>query len=459
MKVLLAGGRGPHAPPTRLFCILVILTGLLCISSVTALGVSGSKFMATMPPGSVATHTITLSIEGGAEPLDVQAEVMGFSNTPEGSYLPLSAEKDTGPYSARTYITLDKTQVRLNPGTPETIKATIRVPENAGSGGRYAMIYVHSLLQGQKSFGFLTGVTIPVMITIPGDAPVESGTIKDISVGEIATGQPFIVTTSYQNTGNHHYYGLKNSVVISSAGGVIATGSFGPAAWAIVPGSTVQIKIPVQTPLPIGSYTVVSTITREDGTVLDSKTVNFEVATPFTPPPTSTTITLTPQSEGVLVSPDGRYSVTFPAGSVLSNVDVTLRPLQISMLPSGAEPIQTGSSIFAVEGLAGLLAKPANVRVKYSLDDLRILHGDASSLKLARFDAGGNAWTVLPTTREGDTLVTQSDRMGTWAVVSAPGGAGVPGIDTNTLMIIGGIIGVIAIILIAFMLKKKKTKP
>jgi len=459
MKVFCAG-EGSLAPSlSRLLYIIVILSGLLCISSVSALGVTGSKFMATMPPGSSTTHTITLTIEGGAEPLDVQAEVMGFSNSPDGSYFPVSPAEDTGPYSARTYITLDKAQVHLKPGTPETIKATISVPENAGSGGRYAMIYVHSLLQGQKSFGFLTGVTIPVMITLTGDTPVESGAIQDISVGEIATGQPFIVTTRYQNTGNHHYYGLKNSIVISSAGGNIATGSYGPAAWAIIPGSTVQIKVPVNTPLPVGSYTVQSTVTKEDGTVLDSKSKNFDVALPFTPPPSSTTITLTPQAEGVLVSPDGRYSVTFPAGSVLSNVDVTLRPLQSSMLPSGIEPVQAGSSTFAVEGLAGLLAKPATVRVKYSEDDLRVSHGDANALRLARFDAGGNAWTVLPTERSGDTLVAQSDRMGTWAVVSAPGGAGVPGIDTNTLIIIGGFIGVIVLILVVFMLKKKKSIP
>ncbi|MEM2124128.1 MAG: hypothetical protein QXL43_02185 [Methanolinea sp.] len=184
--------------------------------------------------------------------------------------------------------------------------------------------------------------------------------------------------------------------------------------------------------------------------------MDFKVALPFTPPPTSTTITLTPQAEGLLVSPDGRYSVYFPAGSVLSNVDVTLRPLQASMLPSGAEPVQASSSIFAVEGLAGLLAKPATVRVKYSGDDLRVAGGDASALGLARFDAGTNAWTILPTERSGDTLVAQSDRMGVWAVVHAPGGAGVPGMVPGTLVIVGGIVGVVVLVLVVVALRRKK---
>lgn len=126
------------------------------------------------------------------------------------------------------------------------------------------------------------------------------------------------------------------------------------------------------------------------------------------------------------------------------------------MLPSGTVPITTGSSTFVVEGLAGLLAKPAIVRVQFSEDDLNAAQGDANALKLARFDAGGNAWTVLPTTRDGDTLTAQSDRMGTWAVVTSPGGTGGPGIETNTLMILGGIIGIIVIAIVALLLRKKK---
>jgi len=143
---------------------------------------------------------------------------------------------------------------------------------------------------------------------------------------------------------------------------------------------------------------------------------------------------------------------------VLSSVDVTLKPVLLDQIPSATEDITIGSSTFVVEGLAGLLAKPATVRVKYSEDDLRAAQGDAGSLKLARFDAGGNTWNVLSTTRDGDTLVARSDRMGTWAVVSAQGGAGI-GIDANMLMILGGIIAVVVILLVAFMLKKKKNSP
>ena len=458
MKVPTLPARGLHPPTFRFFFIVLLLLGLLCISPVSTLSVTGSKYMENLPPGSVALHGIHITAEQGDDPFDLHAEVMGFTNGPDGAYQPLTTKEDTGPYSARRFISLDRTQIRVEPGTSQEIKATITLPQDVGSGGRYAIIYLRSQPREQGQIGFITAVAVPVMITISGTEPLEAGTITGIMTGTIATGQPFTVTTGFQNTGNHHYYRLTDTVVVSDAHGVISTASVGPVPYAIVPGSVVQFKVPVDSPLPVGTYTVQSTVTKEDGTMLDQKSVNFEVAIPFTPPPTSTTITLTPQAEGVLVSPDGRYSVTFPAGSVLSSVDVTLKPVLLDQIPSATEDITIGSSTFVVEGLAGLLAKPATVRVKYSEDDLRAAQGDAGSLKLARFDAGGNTWNVLSTTRDGDTLVARSDRMGTWAVVSAQGGAGI-GIDANMLMILGGIIAVVVILLVAFMLKKKKNSP
>lgn len=447
------------SPPGGYIFISIFVAVLLCISPVSGLGVTGSKFMEMVPPGSEKVHTMMLSIEGTSEPLDVQAEVLGFRNGPDGAYLGVSPAEDTSPYSARTLVTLDRSLIRIMPGKPEALRATIAVPENAGPGGRYAIIYIHSDVQRTKSFGFISAVAVPVMVTVGGTDLVETGKITGISVGEITTGQPFIVTTSFQNTGNHHYYGITNTVHITGPNGVDIRESVGPMVWALIPGSTVDLKIPIKTPLAVGKYTIESTVTRDDGSLLDTMSKDFEVAVPFTPPPTSTTITLTPQSEAVLTSPDGRYSVTFPAGSVLSPVEVTLRPLPTSMLPSGSRPVVAGSSTFAVEGLAGLLAKPATVRVKYSEDDLRIANGDANSLKLARFDAGKNEWDILPTTREGDTLVAQSDRMGAWAVVFSPGeGAGGFGLDT-TLLIAGGIIAIVVIAIAVLAMRKKKDTP
>jgi len=458
MKVSTLPARGLHSPAFRFFFIVSLLVGLLCISPVSSLSVTGSKYMETLPPGSVATHGILIKAEQDDDPFDVHAEVMGFTNGPDGAYQPLSPEEDTGPYSARRYISLDRTQVRVEPGTSQEIRATIALPQDVGSGGRYAIIYLRSQLREQGQIGFVTAVAVPVMITVGGTEPVEAGTVTGVTTGKIATGQPFTVTTGFSNTGNHHYYRLTDTVVVSDAQGVISTASVGPVPYAIVPGSVVQFKVPVDSPLPIGTYTVQSTITKEDGTILDQKSVNFEVAIPFTPPPTQTTITLTPQAEGVLVSPDGRYSVTFPAGSVLSSVDVTLKPVVLDQVPSATGDMTIGSSTFVVEGLSGLLANPATVRVKYSEDDLRAAQDDVGSLKIARFDAGGSTWNVLPTTRDGDTLVAQSDRMGTWAVVSAQGDAGI-GIDANMLMILGGIIVVVVILLVVFVAKKKKNSP
>lgn len=411
--------RGPQSSFPYFFIIALILGGLFWIPATSALTVSGSKYMETLPPGAVDSHMITVGIDGTGVTTDVALEVMGFANSPDGSYTPLTAAEDTGPFSARTFITLDKNKVHLVPGTQETINATITVPQDATSGGRYAIIYIQSLPEEKGSVGIITAIAVPILITISGSQPIETGKISDLSVGKIVSGQPFTISTAVQNTGNHHYYHLTDTVEISGANGDIARGSVGPVAYAVIPGNTVQFKVPVDSPLTVGTYTVKSTVTKENGTILDQKSANFEVTNPFSPPPKPASITLAPQTEGNLVSPDGRYEVIFPAGSVVvGNVVVTLSPVPPENIPPSAGKMMLGTSCFVVTGIPGLLAKPATLKVKYSDADLRVANGDATLLNLARFDEGGNEWVVIPTTKDSGTLVGQSDRMGTWAVVA-----------------------------------------
>ncbi len=119
-----------------------------------------------------------------------------------------------------------------------------------------------------------------------------------------------------------------NEVIVTDANGnILADNSTPPSAYAIIPGNTVGFTVnPDLKNLPLGTYTVNSKVLLEDGRVLDNKTTTFAVKTNYIPPPTESSIKLTPGSAGNLVSPDGRYSVSFPQGSVLGDVNVTLKP-------------------------------------------------------------------------------------------------------------------------------------
>ncbi len=405
-----------------------MLVMLLLVAPVSGLSVSGAKYMGSIKPGGTDTHIISITLDPSESPGDMIAEVQGFGQDLDQSYKTLTPTDDRSPYSARSFITLDNSSVHVEPGTTKTITATIKLPQNTGAGGRYALIHIHAVPGAGQSFTL--GVIIPVMITVAGTTPTETGTISNINVRDITLGQPIKIVSTFQNTGNYHYYHAVNWVALKDASGNIVSNASSPlAGYAIIPGNTVQyIVTPDVKNLPAGTYTADSKILLEDGRVLDEKTATFEVKTNYVPPLTETNMTVSPGSPATLTSPDGRYSVSFPQGAVLGDVVVTLKPYskdKLSQAPAGAK---LGSTCFEITGLAGLLSKDATVRVKYSTDDLAAAGGDASQLKLSYWDAAQGKWAILPTQVDAGstTLTATTNHLSVWAVMvtSSTGGGG-----------------------------------
>ena len=374
--------------------------------------------MGSIAPGGTDTHVVTIDIGAGEPATDVAVQVAGFGQTPNGLYMPLDPANDASPYSALSFIKLDNSTLHLEPGTQQSVTATINLPQNAGPGGRYAIIYIHSI--PGKGASLATAVVVPVFITVAGTTPTETGSILQVATGTVTVGQPITVTTTFKNTGNYHYYNAINEVTVTdSNGALIANVSATPMDDAIIPGNTVQfVAQPDVQNLQPGTYTVDSKVLL-GGQVLDEKGTTLAVKTNYIPPATESNITVSPGSAATLTSPDGRYSVSFPQGAVISDVIVTLKPYptgQLHPAPSGAK---LGATSFEVAGLAGLLSKAATVKVTYSADDLAAAGGDASQLKLSYYDAAQGAWVILPTqvNTQDMTLTTTTNQLGVWAVM------------------------------------------
>ena len=176
-----------------------------------------------------------------------------------------------------------------------------------------------------------------------------------------------------------------------------------------------------------GTYTISSKVMLEDGTVLDEADSTFKIKTPYAPPPAVGNITLTPSSASTLTSEDGRISIYFPQGAAVIPVNVSLWNYAAEQLPSPPPDMNLTTTCFRVDGLTGLLAKEATVTVRYSADDLGKAGGDASRLRLARWDEGNSQWTVLKTKVDEGTMMlsASSNQMSIWAVVvGSPAAAG-----------------------------------
>src|SRR5512138_3918134 len=104
-------------------CLLLILP-----AGVSAIGVLGSKFMEPVAPGKTVIHTMKVSIGPQEEPTDITAELYGFGQRMDMGYSTISPAEDTSPYTARPFITLDKSSLHLEPGETKSINATISLP-------------------------------------------------------------------------------------------------------------------------------------------------------------------------------------------------------------------------------------------------------------------------------------------------------------------------------------------
>jgi hypothetical protein len=357
--------------------------------------------------------------------MDLTVDVLGLGQSPQQSSIGLSPEKDTSPYSARTFITVSPQTFHLAPGGSQEVKATITIPMDVGKGGRYAMITIRNAPTGTGSTVIVTAISVPVIVAIAGTTKTMTGTITSVNVADVVPGQPIRITTALKNTGDYPYKVKNNVSVTDSAGKIVAEGGLAVSSRSTVPTFTLNYDVNLVTPLPVGTYTVTSIASREDGMVLDTKKVPFEIKSAYIAPLDESTVTVSPKSPAELTSTDGRVVINFPAGAVFSDVNVTLKPFSNDKLPPAPQGAILGATSFRIDGLTGLLFKDATVQVKYTSADIEAAGSDVSKLVLARYDDSENKWTILPTTLDKSalTLSATTNRFSIWVVMAAQSGA------------------------------------
>ncbi|VVB71757.1 Uncharacterised protein [uncultured archaeon] len=150
---------------------------------------------------------------------------------------------------------------------------------DVGSGGRYAIVNIHSKPQGSGTVGVSLAINIPVRLTINGTEQIKTGKITGIKLKEPLSSKQQNVTVSFENTGNYHYFVGLNASLNDKVGTVLARASIPQSFSVVIPRSTRDIEFSLRpgSGLEAGDYTVNATVSLEDGTVLDRKEVGFTI--------------------------------------------------------------------------------------------------------------------------------------------------------------------------------------
>jgi hypothetical protein len=251
---------------------LLMLLALSAIVPVSGLKVDNSIIRINVTPGEHIVQEMIVSLSEGESAVGGQADLMGFGTNINGNVAPLTAEDDKSPYSAREFFNVSPSSFFLEPGKPVSVVLEGDIPEDVGSGGRYALVHIHTLPQGNGSVGFVTAIIVPIYLTINGTDIITNGEITSMEVS-----QDGVLSGSFMNTGNC-YYRLSVEALIKDKDGNVAknvTSTEGVS----VPSVPFNFKISLNkdSDLVSGQYQVEIKVVRKDGTVMDSSEATLEV--------------------------------------------------------------------------------------------------------------------------------------------------------------------------------------
>jgi len=263
-------------------CAIALFSVVLLVAIPISEGynVAGSILNTKVSPGENFDFTMNVSLTENETPIDISAELFGLGQHLDQSNSHLTADEDS-PYSARPFLSVSPTSFHLDPGQWQIVTLMGSVPEDIGDGGRYAVVYIHPDIKDTKGSGVrvIKAYDIPVILTISDTELVMTGEITGLDVNEPVSASQQNISLVYKNTGNYHYKAQAKADLKDESGIVLATALTDLSGDSILPTFSKEYKFKVNpdNELEPGTYYIEATVTLEDGSILATKEVSFEV--------------------------------------------------------------------------------------------------------------------------------------------------------------------------------------
>jgi len=258
---------------TLLGVLVLMLAFLAFIPTSTGTQVTGVILNVSVDPGETIRHEITIKADEADPSLDYEAKVFGFGMGPDGANHEIDPDSDTSPYSATKFLKVIPTSFHLDAGGSQTLVLEGQVPSDIEAGTRYALVGIKSEpvnMSKNTTIGIATAFQIPVLLTLTKGDLIDTGEITSVNMSQQASGGRQI-SVMFKNTGNHHYKAQAEAILKDRDGNVLSNASSQLSTSSIIPTYSWLFKLPIAEDLVSGTYTVEATVTKSDGTALDSK--------------------------------------------------------------------------------------------------------------------------------------------------------------------------------------------
>lgn len=249
----------------------------------SAMGVEGVIFEAEAAPGQHVDHEMTVSLRDNEAPMDLQVDIQDWGQTLDGS----NQEMEDGAKpscSARGFLKASPASFHLEPGESQKVLVEGDIPDDAGSGGRYALISVHSLPTVEEgdegsegNVGVAVAINALVRLTISGTELLRKGEITDMRI-EDPSCEHQNISLVFNNTGNYHYKACARAALKDEEGNLLANSS-SPLSSNIIPFASriFSLSLTPEKELLPGTYCISATIEEEGGSLLAAKETEIEI--------------------------------------------------------------------------------------------------------------------------------------------------------------------------------------
>jgi P pilus assembly chaperone PapD len=280
--------------------LALILAVALAAPVFAGVTVYNGKIEETVSPGK--TYTYTMTVQNSADsPADFGVEVDGYGTSANQDFVMLSPTNDTSPESARTMLTVTPTNFHLEANATQELTVTATIPPGTGAGGRYAIVFIHTIAASDQQVATVSAVAARVLLTVTGNTTDTSTQVTAVDPITAMNNNTAGVLVTVTDNGNY-YVKPQVEATLMDGSKIIATGSVNTG-WPIIPGYSrqYQVNFTGQGTIPAGKYQVDVTVKDAAGNLITSTTVPVQFSSKQVFQTTTTTSGTAPSASTITV--------------------------------------------------------------------------------------------------------------------------------------------------------------
>jgi hypothetical protein len=239
--------------------------------------VYNGKIEETVSPGQ--TYTYTMTVQNSADsPADFGVEIDGYGTSANQDFVMLSPADDTSPESARAMLTVAPAAFHLEANATQDLTVTATIPPGTGAGGRYAIIFIHTIAASGQQVATVSAVAARVCLTVTGYTTDTTTQVTALAPTAAVNNTAGVLVTV--NDSGNYYVKPQVAATLMDGSKIIATGSV-DTGWPIIPGYSrqYQVNFTGSGTIPAGKYQVAVNVKDGTGNLLTQGTYPVQFTT------------------------------------------------------------------------------------------------------------------------------------------------------------------------------------